>query len=55
MQAVFDIQYPKKGLFSKVHTIQESVDKYETENEGKVSSRALSAIDSKTINFAPLN
>ena len=52
MQAVFDIQYPKKGLFSKVHTIQESVEKYQQENEGKVSSRA--AIDSKKLNIVPL-
>ena len=53
MQAVFDIQYPKKGLFSKVHTIQESVDKYELENEGKVSSRAADLQNSKKLNIVP--
>lgn len=39
MQA--DVQYPKKGMFNRVHTIQESVNKYEKENIGKSQSRML--------------
>ena len=38
MQA--DVRYPKKGLFKRVHTITESIEKYEKENAGKPTSRS---------------
>ena len=33
MQA--DVRYPKKTIFNRVHTIAESIEKYEKENIGK--------------------
>ena len=38
MQA--DVRYPKKGLFKRVHTIAESIEKYEKDNAGKPTSRS---------------
>lgn len=34
-----DFKYPKKSMFNRVHTIQESIDKFEKENVGKATSR----------------
>ena len=38
-QDVFDVTYPKKGIFNKVHTIDEAIQKFEKENIGKPMSR----------------
>lgn len=37
MQA--DVRYPKKTMFNRVHTIAESIEKYEQDNKGKPVSR----------------
>ena len=34
-----DFKYPKKSMFNRVHTIQESIEKFEKENIGKATSR----------------
>lgn len=34
-----DYKYPKKTFFNRVHTVQESVDKFERDNAGKNISR----------------
>ena len=34
-----DYKYPKKTMFNRVHTVQESVDKYEKDHAGKTQSR----------------
>lgn len=37
----YHLKYPKKSMFNRVHTIQESVSKFEKDNLGKPSSRLL--------------
>ena len=36
-----DVKYPKKGMFNRVHTIKEAIDKFEEDNSGKVDVRGV--------------